>query len=181
MSSFRKTTLLALTAFAAAWAPSDLAAQAGVGAAAQQQQMQQLQQRLQQHAQALGQSVQQMQRIQQRAQQLQQTCDQQIQQLHQRQNLQLHEQQQLRTHQQIGDMANSISGAAQQMGNAMERLRLMAQDPNGSWSGEAEGEMQRLRERLHQVTGSLEEGLQIMERLRERLNQGSQGSGGEEN
>lgn len=89
--------------------------------------------------------------------------------------------QQLRTHQQIGDMANSVSGAAQQMTRAMEGLRQMAQDPNRNWAGEAEGEMLRLREHLHQVTGELEEGLQIMERLRERLNQGSQGSGGEEN
>ncbi len=180
MFSFRKTTQLALAAFALAWAPSNLAAQAGTGAMAQQQQMQRVQQRMQQHAQALGQSVQHMQRIQQRAQQLQQTCDQQAQQLQQRQNLQLHEQQQLRNQQSIGEMANAVSGAAQQMTRAMEGLRLLARDPVGNWTGEAEGEMLRLRERLHQVTGELEEGLQIMERLHEQLNQGTQGSGGEE-
>ena len=59
------------------------------------------------------------------------------------------------------------------MTRAMEGLRSMAQDPNGKWNGEAVGEMQRLQERLHQVTGELEEGLQIMERLRQRLNQGN--------
>lgn len=173
MFSFRKATRVALVAVTLAWASDDLAAQANAGAVAQQQQMQQLQQRLHQNAQALGQSIQQMQRIQQRAQLLQQNCTQDIQQLQQRQNLQLHEQQQLRTHQQVSELAGSVSGAAQEMVKAMERLRLMAQDPDGNWNGDAAGEMQRLQERLHQVTGELEEGLQIMERLRQRLNQGN--------
>ena len=173
MFSFRKTTQMALVAVTLAWAPDGLVAQANAGAMAQQQQMQQLQHRLHQNAQALGQSVQQMQRIQQRAQLLQQNCSQDALQLQQRQNLQLHEQQQLRTHQQVGAMANSVSGAAQEMVKAMDRLRLMAQDPNRNWNGEAAGEMKRLQERLHQVTGEMEEGLLIMERLRQRLNQGN--------
>jgi len=152
-------------------APATLTAQVRAGAQAQQAQMQQMQQRLQQNAQALGESIQQMQRIQQRAQQIQQSCDQAAQAL-QQQNLAQGQQQQLRAQTRIGEMANAISGAAPQMTVALEGLQSMAQDPSGNWNPDAVGEMSQLRERLHQVTGELEEGLQVMEQLRQRLNQG---------
>jgi len=175
----RKVTRLpsaAVLAGVLAISPAVLGAQVRAGNQAQQAQQAQMQQQTQeqmrQHAQALGESIQQMQRIQQRARDIQQSCDQQIRQIGQQQNLALGQQQRLRSHEQIRDMAQSISGAAGQMTQAMEGLHAMAQDPNAGWNGAAQGEMIQLRERLHQATGELEEGLQVMERLRQQLNQG---------
>jgi flagellar biosynthesis GTPase FlhF len=124
---------------------------------AQQQQQQQLQQ----------------QRLQQLEQSLQQTewCAK----LHQmdqdmaRQMERIREVERFRDHQRIRDMGKSLAQMAQELHGATLQLRDRERDQQRIRDQELERDMERLRQHVQDMSGRLEEGLKIMERLQQRL------------
>jgi uncharacterized protein YukE len=141
---------------------------AGQNPAARAQQEQQLL-RLQAQAAQLDEAIRQMARIQERAQLLEQEMVRQMSRLQQQeggqQALMLQNQERLRT------MAQALGEGAREVHRAMEQLRLMVGEPGPGWDPEAERELVRLRASWEQTAQRMEEGLTIMERLRDRLSQ----------
>jgi hypothetical protein len=62
-----------------------------------------------------------------------------------------------------------VSDGAQEIHRAMEQLRRMLGDPAVAGNGDMVRDMERLRQHWENMAGQMEEGLQIMERLRDRL------------
>jgi uncharacterized protein YukE len=58
----------------------------------------------------------------------------------------------------------------------MEQLRSMIGEPGAGWSPEAEREFERLRLHWEEMARQMEEGLTIMERLRDRIGRPGGGS-----
>ena len=69
-----------------------------------------------------------------------------------------------------GDDANP--GTAKRPVVTLQRARDMLRDPGGAWGPEMQQDMERLRERMNEMAGSMNEGLAILERLRDRISQG---------
>jgi uncharacterized protein YukE len=129
------------------------------------QQVQEMHQRTQQ----LTEVMQRMQRVQQRAHDMEQMMLREMEQLRQREMLQEQDQLRLREQERIRDMAHSMANAAGEMNQAMERFRDLARDSQTLWNRDMERDMERLREHMDQTCVQMEEGLKIMDRLRERL------------
>ena len=123
--------------------------------------------RLQAQATQLSESMQQMARIQERAQLLERQMAQEMTRLHQQegaqQALMLRNQEHLRT------MAQALGEGAGEVHRAMEQFRQMIGEPGPGWDAETERELERLRASWEETAQRMEEGLTIMERLRERL------------
>lgn len=146
-----------------------LAAGTQVGAQNPAQRVQQEQQMLRLQAQAaqLNEAIKQMARIQERAQLLEQEMARQMTRLQQQEGAQqavaLRNQERLRT------MAQALGEGAREVQRAMEQFRLMIGEPGPGWDAEMEREMIRLRANWEETAQGMEEGLAIMERLRDRL------------
>lgn len=70
-------------------------------------------------------------------------------------------------------MAQSMTDGAGEMHRAMEQFRYMLGDPALGWDPEMEREMEQLRQHWEAMADQMEESLQIMDRLRDRLRQHS--------
>jgi hypothetical protein len=140
------------------------------------QQAQQLQ-RMQEQVQRLDQTIQRMTQIQERAQAMEQLMLQDMERvrqqgaLHAQEGIQLQTQERLQQQEQLRVMSHSVASAAGDMSQAMLSLREMAQTRTQSWDREMEQQMERLRLTMQETCDQMEAGLQIMERLRERLNE----------
>lgn len=66
-------------------------------------------------------------------------------------------------------MAQATSEGAREMHQAMEQFRNMLDQSGPAWDRDTEREFARLRAHWEEMAGRMEEGLGIMERLRERL------------
>ena len=167
------TTLAAVATLAISGIGMSLDAQISPAQQAQQQQLQ----RMQEQVQRLDQTIQRMTQIQQRAQEMEQLMLQDMERLrqqqvaHQQEGIQLQQEQRLRQQEQVRTMAQSMASAAGEMNQAMLSLRAMTQSQNGPWDGDMEQQMERLRLTMQETCNQMEEGLRIMERLRDRLSQ----------
>jgi hypothetical protein len=126
-------------------------------------------QQMHQRTQQLTEVMQRMQRVQQRARDMEQRMLHEMEQLRQREMLHQQDQFRLREQERIRDMAHSMANAAGEMHQAMERFRDLARDNQTLWNQEMERDMERLREHMDQTCLQMEEGLKIMDRLRDRL------------
>lgn len=124
---------------------------------------------MQQQMQQLSQTMDRMARIQQRAQTMEQQMTQAMARLQQNPDLAAMNQEQLRNQERLHTMAQAMNDGAQQMHRAMEQLRNMMGDPSVSGTGDFQRDMDRLRQHWDDVAGQMEQGLQIMDRLRDRL------------
>lgn len=166
-------TVTAVATLAWMGAGSSLAAQIPASQQAQQQQLQ----RMQEQVQRLDQTIQRMTQIQQRAQEMEHQVLQDMERmrqqeaLHQQESVQLRHEEQLRQQEQVRLMARSMASAAGEMTQAMTSLREMAQSRAGSWDRDMEQQMERLRLGMQETCNQMDEGLRIMEHLRDRLSQ----------
>ncbi|MDT8341717.1 MAG: hypothetical protein RQ751_09420 [Longimicrobiales bacterium] len=137
---------------------------------ARQQQMQQMQQRMQQ----LDQMTQRMERLQEQVRSMNRMLQQDMDRL--RVQDQTRAQDRLRQSERIRDMGESMGLMAQQMRQAMLRLREVAGDPATGGDPAMVRTMERMQEHLRAMGDQLEEGLRIMEQLHQRLREGGPGS-----
>ncbi|NNM34197.1 MAG: hypothetical protein HKO53_14070 [Gemmatimonadetes bacterium] len=131
------------------------------------QQMQEMQARLQRMSDVMGR----MQHIQERAQAMEHNMIQQLDRLRSQDRLSDQDRLRIRDQERVRDMAHAMSTAAREMRQAMERVRDMAGDQDSPWSREMHQEMERLRENWNGLCDQMEEGLELMERIQERLGQ----------
>lgn len=113
--------------------------------------------------------MQRMQRLQDRAQTMERDMIRDMDRLRSQDQLGDQDRVRLRDQERIRDMAHAMSTAAGQMHQAMARVRDLGADGDAPWNREMQQEMERLREHWEGLCTQMEEGLQIMERLRERL------------
>ncbi|MCA9736776.1 MAG: hypothetical protein R3E98_16905 [Gemmatimonadota bacterium] len=132
------------------------------------QQMQQMQ-RMQEQARLLGETMQRMQRIQTQAHEMEQLMIRDMERLRQQSQLQERDLLRLREQERVRDMTHAYSNAAREMNQSMERVRDMLGDPGSNWGPDMEREMLRLREHMDDMAGRMEDGLKIMDRIRDRL------------
>lgn len=161
MSRRYATAMAAVAALALFGAGSKLDAQIPPAQQAQQQQQQQQLQRMQEQVQRLDETMRRMTQIQQRAQEMEQLM------LRDMEHLQ--SQQHLEHQEQIRMMAHSMAGAAGEMTQAMMGLREMVQ--SGSMDREMQQDMERLRQHMRETCDQMEDGLRIIQQLRDRLSQ----------
>lgn len=159
-----------------------LAASAPLGAqdpgrVLQQQQQQQVL-RLQEQMAYMNQTMQRMAQIQERAHQLEQQLTRQMAQLWLHEGVEegVNQQLQIQQHERLRAMVHATNEGAQSAYRAMEQFRAMVGEPGAAWNAEAEREMARLRLHWEEIAGQLEQGLLIMERLRDRLGAPAGGS-----
>lgn len=139
-------------------------------------QRQQMMMSMQEHARQIGEAMRRMESVQERARQMEQQMLREMEQLRiQTQSAQVAER--LRQQERLREMAHSMSLGAQEMHRAMEQLRNMLEGPGGPLGQEMEQEVARLRNHWELMVGSMEEGLRLLERLRDRV-QASAPSGG---
>ena len=156
----------------AAGAP--LGAQEPVGRMLQEQQMQRLQEQVTQ----MNQAMQHMTQIHERAHRLEQHLVQEMQRLWRHEGVQegVDQRLQIQNHERLRAMAQSMSEGAQATYRAMEQFRNMVGEPGAGWNAEMERELTRLRLHWEEMAGQMEEGVAIMERLRDRISQSGDGS-----
>lgn len=142
---------------------------------ARMQQQQQQMARLQQQIQHLDRVMDRVAGIQGRAHQMEQQMVQAMERLQQNRQLATENAVQLRNQERLRSMARSMTDGAREMHRAMEQLRNMVGDPGAGWDQQMEREMERLRQHWEEMAGQMEEGLLIMDRLRERIHQPSGG------
>jgi uncharacterized protein YukE len=136
-----------------------------------QQQMQQQMMRMQEQVQQLNRVMERMSGIQQRAQAMEHDMALAMQRLQANRELAEQNAFQLRNQERLRSMAQAMDDGAREMHRAMEQLRNMVGEPNAAWNGTMERDMLQLREHWEKMAGDLEDGLQIMERLRDRVHQ----------
>ena len=146
----------------------------GIGpamAVAQQpgQMQQQHQQMRMQQMQQLHQSMERMMRIQERAQTMERQMAQAMERLHQNPELAARNAEQLRNQERLRSMAQATNDGAREMHRAMEQLGSMLNEPGAMGNQEMRRDMEQLRIHWEEMAGQMEEGLQIMESLRDRL------------
>lgn len=129
----------------------------------QEQQMLRLQAQAAQHNEA----IREMARIQERARLLEQEMVREMARLQQQEGAQ--QAQMLRSQERLRTMAQALGEGAREVQRAMEQFRLMIGEPGPGWDAEMEREMIRLRVNWEETARGMEEGLAIMERLRDRL------------
>lgn len=143
---------------------------------AQQAQQQQLQ-RMQEQVQRLDETMRRMTQVQQRAQEMEQLMLQDMEHVRHQEALQAQEgirlqtQERLQQQEQVRLMARSMATAADGMSQAMLSLREMVQTRASSWDRDMEQQMERLRLNMQETCTQMEDGLRIMEHLRDRLSQ----------
>ena len=136
----------------------------------QQQQQQQLL-RIQEQMAHMNQAMQHMAQIQERAHVLEQQVSRRMEQLWLHEGVEegVSQQLQLQQHERLRAMVQATNEGAQLASRAMEQFRSMVGEPRAAWSPEAERELVRLRLHFETMASQMEEGLAIMERLRDRL------------
>jgi hypothetical protein len=135
----------------------------------QQQQQQQQAMRMQQQIQHLNQVMERVSGVQERARQMEQQMLHSMQQLQQTRQMALENAVRIRNQERLHSMAQSVADGARMMHRAMEQLRTMIGDPGTGWDPEMERQMEQLRQHWNGMAGQMEEGLTIMERLRDRI------------
>ena len=130
---------------------------------------------MQQQMQQLSQTMDRMARIQERAQTMEQQMAQAMERLHQNGDAGAMTQERLRNQEHVRTMAQAMNDGAQEMQRAMEQLRNMMGEPGASGNGDMQRDMDQLRQHWNDMAGQMEESLQIMERLRDRLQISSEG------
>jgi signal recognition particle GTPase len=134
-------------------------------AALQQQQIQ----RMQEHVRQLNETMQRMAGVQERAHQMEQQILRDMERLRVQRDMDVQMAERLRQEERLREMAHSVNVGAQEMHRAMEQLRNML-DPSGApFRGDLEPEVERLRAHWEAMAGSMEEGLRLLERLRDRV------------
>ncbi|MEJ2539529.1 MAG: hypothetical protein P8188_06105 [Gemmatimonadota bacterium] len=148
--------------------PSSAAAQ---DPARMQQQQQQMMMRLQEQVQHLNRVMERVSGVEQRAQQMEREMVRSMERLQQDRLMAEENAVRLRNQERLRSMAQSMTDGATEMHRAMTQFRSMLQDPGVGWDPEMERQMEQLREHWDTMAGQMEESLQIMDRLRERLGQ----------
>lgn len=150
-------------------ATAPLGAQDPAGRALHQQQMLRLQEQVTQ----MNEAMQRMAQIHERAHQLEQHMVQAMEQLWRYEGVQegVDQQLQIQNHERLRVMAEAMSEGARATHRAMEQFRNMVREPGADWNAETERELTRLRLHWEEMAGQMEEGLAIMERLRDRISQ----------
>lgn len=140
------------------------------GRVLQQQQQQQVL-RLQEQTAHMNQAMQRMAQIQERAHQLEQQLTREMAQLWRHEGVQegVNQQLQIQQHERLRAMVQATNEGAQLAYRAMEQFRAMVGEPGAAWNVEAERELVRLRLHWEEIAGQMEQGLAVMERLRDRL------------
>jgi hypothetical protein len=85
----------------------------------------------------------------------------------------IRDQDRLREHQRLRDLCDGSQKMVQEMERNMKQLRQMAGDPVFARDQEMQQEMERLRQHWDDAATQIENGLQILERLRQRLGETS--------
>jgi uncharacterized protein YukE len=139
------------------------------GRVLQEQQMM----RLQEQVSRMNEAMQHMHQIQERARNLEQRLNQEMARLWQHQGVQEGADLplMLENHERLRTMAHAMAEGARETHRAMEQLRNMVREPGAGWSPEMEREFERLRLHWENMAGEMEQGLAIMERLRDRIGQ----------
>ncbi len=131
----------------------------------QQQQMMQMQQQMQE----MTRMMERVSGVQERARQMEREMLRSMEHLQQNQQLAQENAVQLRNQERLRNMAQSMTDGAGEMVRAMEQFRHMLGDPGAGWDPEMERQMEQLQQHWENMAGQMEESLQIMERLRDRL------------
>jgi hypothetical protein len=141
------------------------------GRVLQQQQQQQQVLRLHEQMAHMNRTMQHMAQIQERAHQLEQQLNRQMAQLWRHEGVQegVNQQFQIQQHERLRAMVQATNEGAQLTYRAIEQFRAMVGEPGAVWSPEAEREITRLRLHWEEMAGQMEQGLAIMERLRDRI------------
>lgn len=134
-----------------------------------QQQMQEQVQRMQEHARQITEAMRQMANVQERAHQMEQQLVREMEQHRMQRDTDVQIAERLRYEERLRDMAHSMNVGAQEMHRAMEQLRNMVEQAEAPFRGDMEQEVERLRNHWELMTGSMEEGLRLLERLRDRI------------
>ncbi|MDZ7779133.1 MAG: hypothetical protein U5R14_04230 [Gemmatimonadota bacterium] len=150
--------LLALPAMATAQDPAML-----------QHQMQEQMQRMQEHARQITEAMRRMASVQERAHQMERQILGEMENLRMQRDMDVHVAERLRYEERLREMAHSMNVGAQEMHRAMEQLRNMAEQAEAPFRGDMEQEVERLRNHWELMVGSMEEGLRLLERLRDRV------------
>ena len=129
------------------------------------QHMQEMHERMQRLNDVMGR----MQRIHERAQDMEHSVLQQLERLRAQQEISDQDRLRIRDQERVRDMAHAMSTAAREMHQAMERARDLAGDGDAPWNREMHQEMEHLQQNWEGLCDQMEEGLQLMERLRTRL------------
>lgn len=168
------TSMWALGIAVVAMLPTTLGAQNP--AALHQQQMEHMQ-RMQEQARQLTETMRQMATVQERAHQLEQQMVTQMEQFRLRRDLDVQFAERLRQEERLREMAHSMNVGAQEMQRAMEQLRNMLEQSGAPLARDMEQEVERLRNHWEVMAGEMEEGIRLLERLRDRV-QASAPTGG---
>ena len=133
--------------------------------------------RLQEQMAHMNEAMQRMVQIQERARHLEQHLVREMEQLWQYQGVEegADRQLQIQNRERLQVMVQAMSEGARLTYRAMEQYRSMV-GPTAGWNVEAERELVRLRLHWEEMAGQMEQGLAIMERLRERLGDPGVGS-----
>lgn len=142
-------------------------------AALQQQQLQRMQEQVRQ----LSETMQRMGNVQERAHQMEQQILREMEQFRLRTDMDVRLAERLRHEERLREMAHSMNVGAQEMHRAMEQLRNMVEQSGDAFRGDMQQEVERLRNHWELMVGSMEEGLRLLERLRDRV-QASAPTGG---
>ena len=124
--------------------------------------------RMQQHMEQMSQPMRRMEQIRERSLALEADMTRRMERLHQQASV---DPSRLAQHKRMREMARDMAGAGEGMERAMERAREMIRDPAAMGDQEMQRDMDRLRQHWEDIAGRMEEGLQIMERVRTRLSQ----------
>jgi uncharacterized membrane-anchored protein YjiN (DUF445 family) len=170
-----QTGMRALGIAVLALLPTTLSAQ-NPAAQQQQQQMEQMQ-RMQEQARQLTETMRHMATVQERAHQLEQQMVTQMEQFRLRRDLDVQFTERLRQEERLREMAHSMNIGAQEMHRAMEQLRAMLEQSGAPLARDMEQEVERLRNHWEVMAGEMEEGIRLLERLRDRV-QASAPTGG---
>lgn len=163
MCTKRALTAIAVAVGVAFAAGAPLGAQEPAGRMLQQQQVMQHQEQIAR----MHEVLQRMERIRERAQHLEQQLVQEMTRMRTQEGPD--QARMIQNRERLRVMAFAMSEGARHTHQAMEQLRNMIGEQGAAWDAETESEFQRLRWQWEEMAGRMEEGLTIMERLRNRI------------
>lgn len=165
----RRQRLLALGATLALLGAAPMQAMAQEPGRMQQQQMMMQQQMVQEQTRELNRAMERMSQIQMRAQNMERDMNQAMHQLRQNPELAQQNALHLRNQERLQSMAQSMNAGAREMERAMEQLRNMIGEPGFNMDQTMQRDMQQLREHWDGMAGNFEEGLRVMDRIRDQI------------
>jgi len=122
--------------------------------------------RMQQHMEQMTRSMERMERIREHALDMERRMTRELERLH---RMEVRDPVRMQEHERLRDMSREMGRMAEGMRGATERMRDMARDRQMEHTPEMRRDMERLREHMDEMCDRMEEGLRIMDRLRERL------------